>query len=205
MITQDLQKLLNIAFKNAGYECECTVIESNRPELCDYQCDDAFKLAKTYRTSPMNIANAVIAELDKMTDVGEYFTRFEFVTPGFINLTLSDSFINKCLVDIDSSENFGLKTDAPKTYFLDYGGPNIAKPLHVGHLRSAIVGESVKRILTFAGHKTISDVHLGDYGLQIGQVIYGLKEKNISIDEISLEVLEKLYPVHWKTVYGRKF
>lgn len=194
MIISKLQNVLNIAFKNAGYECECVVVESNRPELCDYQCDNAFKLAKEYRTAPMVIANAVVSELNKIENISDYFEKVEFANPGFINLTLSNVFINECLESMNTKENLGLKTNNPKTYFLDYGGPNIAKPLHVGHLRSAIVGESVKRILNFAGNKTISDVHLGDYGLQIGEVIYGLKEKEVKPNEITLDMLEIIYP-----------
>ena len=189
-----MEKILNIAFKNAGYKCECSVIESNRPELCNYQCDSAFKLAKEYKTAPMIIGNKVVEELNKMEEAKKCFNKIEFANPGFINLTLSDEFINQCLKSLYETENFGLKTNSPKTYFLDYGGPNIAKPLHVGHLRSAIVGESVKRILEFAGNKTVSDVHLGDYGLQIGEVIYGLKEKNIKPSNITLEILETIYP-----------
>lgn len=194
MINQKLEEILNIAFKNAGYKCNCSVVESNRPELCDYQCDNAFKLAKEYKCAPFMIASKVVEEIKKLPETNDFFVNVEFANPGFINLTLSDKFINSQLEELYQTENFGLKTDAPKTYFLDYGGPNIAKPLHVGHLRSAIVGESIKRILNFAGHKTITDVHLGDYGLQIGEVIYGLKEKNIAPQNITLDLLETLYP-----------
>ncbi len=194
MIISKLQNLIGSAFSDAGYDCECLVVESNRPELCDYQCDNAFKLAKTYRTSPAIIAQNVCEVLNKNLIAKEWFEKVEFANPGFINLTLSNSFINSCLGDMNNAEHFGLKKQKAKTVFLDYGGPNIAKPLHVGHLRSAIVGESVKRINQYAGNKTISDVHLGDYGLQIGEVIYGLKEQNISPYEITLELLEELYP-----------
>lgn len=194
MIKQKLEEILNTAFKNSGYGCDCSVVESNRPELCDYQCDNAFKLAKEYRCAPFVIANKVVDELKKLDNIDNFFSKVDFVNPGFINLTLSDKFINESLQSMYTSENFGLKTDSVKTYFLDYGGPNIAKPLHVGHLRSAIVGESVKRLLNFAGHKTICDVHLGDYGLQIGEVIYGLKEKNIAPKDVTLELLDVLYP-----------
>ncbi len=194
MVIEKLKNILNIAFKDAGFECDCEVIESNRPELCNYQCDSSFKLAKIYKTAPMAIGNKVVEELKKLDNFNNYFEKAEFANPGFINLTLSDKFINECLVVINTAENLGLKEQNAKTYFLDYGGPNIAKPLHVGHLRSAIVGESCKRILQFAGHKTISDVHLGDYGLQIGEVIYGLKEKNIAPEDITLELLESIYP-----------
>ena len=91
---------------------------------------------------------------------------------------------------------FNLKLPTKKeTYFMDYGGPNVAKPLHVGHMRTAIVGEAIKRIIMYFGHTVISDVHLGDYGLQIGQVIYGLKQENIAIDDISIDDLDRIYPL----------
>ncbi len=193
MVITKLQNLLQEAFKNTGYECICSVIESNRPELCDYQCDNAFKLAKEYKTSPSIIANAVCNYLNAMPNLDVFFDKVEFANPGFINLTLSNSFINSCLQEMNNTPNFGLKTQS-QTVFIDYGGPNVAKPLHVGHLRSAIVGESVKRINQYAGNKTITDVHLGDYGLQIGEVIYGLKEQGTTPENITLEMLEYLYP-----------
>ncbi len=194
MIIETLEKLIQPAFTNCGYECDCSVIESNRPELCDYQCDNSFKLAKIYHQSPAVIANAVVEKIKQIENIDYYFEKIEFANPGFINFTLNNEFINNCLEKMTNEENFGLKTGAPKTYFLDYGGPNIAKPLHVGHLRSAIVGESVKRILNFGGNNTVCDVHLGDYGLQIGEVIYGLKEKNLKPTDITLELLDTLYP-----------
>lgn len=194
MLVEKIKKIIDNAFEKAGYACDCSIIESNRPDLCDYQCDDCFKLAKVYHVPPQKIGNAVVDMLKKTKNIDERFSKIEFANPGFINLTLSDNFINNSLIEIGKEENFGLLTKTPKTYFLDYGGPNIAKPLHVGHLRSAIVGESVKRILNYAGNKTICDVHLGDYGLQIGEVIFGLKERNIQPNEISLEILEEIYP-----------
>ena len=194
MIIETLEKLIQPAFVNSGYNCDCSVTESNRPELCDYQCDNCFRLAKTYHLSPAAIASAVVEKIKQIENVDYYFDKIEFANPGFINFTLSNDFINDCLKQMTLEDNFGLKTNYPKTYFLDYGGPNIAKPLHVGHLRSAIVGESVKRILKFGGNNTICDVHLGDYGLQIGEVIYGLKEMNLKPNDITLDLLDTLYP-----------
>lgn len=171
------------------------VIRSNRKELCDYQSDDCFKLAKEYRKSPMEIGNDIVEKLNSIDDFDDYFESVEFANPGFINIKVSSKLINKVLSDMNNSSKFGLKEpDNVKTFVLDYGGPNVAKPLHVGHMRTAIVGESIKRIINYVGHKTISDVHLGDYGLQIGQVIYGILNDNKKIDDITLEYLETTYP-----------
>ena len=171
------------------------VIRSNRKELCDYQSDDCFKLAKEYRKSPMEIGNGIVEKLNSIDDFDDYFESVEFANPGFINIKVSSKLINKVLSDMNNNSKFGLKEpESVKTFVLDYGGPNVAKPLHVGHMRTAIVGESIKRIINYMGHKTISDVHLGDYGLQIGQVIYGIINDNKSIDDITLEYLEATYP-----------
>lgn len=195
MIIEKLERLLTETAKEVGYPESLKIIKSNRPELCDYQCDDAFKLAKTYHQAPMVIGNTIVEALKKRTDFNCYFEKVEFVNPGFINLTLSNSFINQELVRMMNEDKFGYpKPSHVDTYVLDYGGPNIAKPLHVGHMRTAIVGESIKRIINYVGHKTIADVHLGDFGLQIGQVIYGILRDGKKADEITLEYLEKLYP-----------
>lgn len=169
--------------------------KSNRPELCDYQSDDAFKLTKTMHISPIEIGNNIVEKINKMDDFNYYFDSVTFVNPGFINIKVSNSIINDTLKNMNINNKFGLKNpEKQDLYFLDYGGPNIAKPLHVGHMRTAIVGESIKRIINYMGHKTISDVHLGDYGLQIGQVIYGILEDKKDISDITLEYLEKIYP-----------
>lgn len=194
MIIDILTDLINSAFNEAGYDTDCCVIASNRPELCDYQCDDAFKLAKAYHEAPFVIAQKVVQKLMQIKDYDKYFKLVEVANPGFINIVLSDALINSTLNKFLEVEHFGLLCKEPKTYFLDYGGPNVAKPLHVGHLRSAVVGESIKRIIQFAGNKTISDVYLGDFGLQIGEVIYGLKEKGLKPTDVSLELLEEIYP-----------
>ena len=171
------------------------VIRSNRRELCDYQSDDVFKLAKIEHRNPMEIGDEIVEKLNSISDFNEYFDKVEFVRPGFINITVSDKLINRVLRDMMNKPKFGLnKPEKEELFFLDYGGPNVAKPLHVGHMRTAIVGESIKRIISYMGHKTISDVHLGDYGLQIGQVIYGIKKDGIDINDITLEYLEETYP-----------
>lgn len=192
MIIDILTKKLN---EILDYDIEFRVIKSNRPELCDYQSDDIFKLAKIKRTNPIELGEKIVSEINQISDFSTYFKKVEFARPGFINITVSDSLINRTLEYMNENEKFGLtKPEKQETFVLDYGGPNVAKPLHVGHMRTAIVGESIKRIINYMGHKTIADVHLGDYGLQIGQVIYGIKQDNKKIEDITLEYLEETYP-----------
>lgn len=192
---EQMEQLVKEAMKKAGYETEVHIIKSNRPDLCDYQCDDCFMLAKQYHESPMAIGKKVEEELKRLPNHTFYFQNVEFLSPGFLNLTLTDQAINRFLNQMLEEEKFGLSfPHKHETYFLDYGGPNVAKPLHVGHLRSAVVGESIKRILQYAGEKTVSDVHLGDYGLQIGQVIYGSLQDGKKETDLTLAYLEELYP-----------
>ena len=193
---EKLESLITSIVKKLGFDTpNMRVIKSNRPDLCDYQCDDVFKLAKTYHKNPMEIGTSITDELLKIDDFDAYFKKVEFVKPGFINMTLSDTFINNNIKDIMHDEKLGIKkTNLVETYVMDYGGPNVAKPLHVGHMRTAIVGESIKRIIKYKGHKVISDIHLGDYGLQIGQVIYGIKEEGKSLSDIDINFLDYIYP-----------
>lgn len=192
MIIDILEKKLN---EILDYDIKFNVIISNRPELCDYQCDDVFKLAKLLHKNPMEIGTEIVETINNLEDFDEYFETVTFAPPGFINIKVSNKLINNILKKMDSEEKFGLKKpEKEELFFLDYGGPNVAKPLHVGHMRTAIVGESIKRIISYMGHKTIADVHLGDYGLQIGQVIYGILQDNKKIEDITLEYLEQTYP-----------
>ena len=193
MIIEKLEKELLAIFKSCNLEVESlTVTKSNRPDLADYQCNDIFKISKALGKSPLEIGQILEEEFKKLDK--KVFEKIEFVKPGFINMSLSSSFINANLEQINKQPKFGLKPVDEETFIIDYGGPNVAKPLHVGHMRTAIVGESIKRIIKFRGHKIISDIHLGDYGLQIGQVIYGLQKENINIDDIDITVLNRLYP-----------
>lgn len=195
MINDILNKLVKESFIKNGYDIEARVIKSNRPELCDYQCDDIFKVAKAYHKNPIIVGEEIVTSLNDISNFNDYFDKVEFVKPGFINMTISNKLINELLVKMSSEEKFNITMpDKREKFVLDYGGPNVAKPLHVGHMRTAIVGESIKRIINYMGHETISDVHLGDYGLQIGQVIYGIKKENKNIDDITLEYLEYIYP-----------
>jgi arginyl-tRNA synthetase len=184
------QELTN-AFVNCGYsEKYARVTLSNRPDLCEYQCNGALAAAKEYKKAPIMIANEVI---EKLTE-SNLFEMKEAVMPGFINLKLSTAFLADYLNEITKDERLGCeKIENPKTIIIDYGGPNVAKPLHVGHLRSAIIGESIKRIGKFVGHKVISDVHLGDWGLQMGLIITELQFRNPSLPYFD-EGFEGAYP-----------
>lgn len=189
-----LQTYLQKIFIECGFDYDIRIIKSNRLDLCDYQCDDAFKLAKLYKQSPIIIGKNIVDKINEQKDFENYFEEVNLVN-GFINIKVSSKLINKVLESMYTKENFNLpKPKKQELFFLDYGGPNIAKPLHVGHLRTAIIGESIKRIINFSGHKTICDVHLGDYGLQIGEVIYAILRDNISIEDITLDYLNEAYP-----------
>ena len=145
---------------------------SNRPDLCEYQCNGAMAAAKQYRKAPIMIANAVVEKLQE----SDCFAEVTAVNPGFINIKLSPAYLSEYLNGMQEDERLGCdKVEKPQTIVIDYGGPNVAKPLHVGHLRSAIIGESVKRISKFMGHNVIGDVHLGDWGLQLGLIITELQ------------------------------
>ncbi|MBQ2854157.1 MAG: arginine--tRNA ligase [Oscillospiraceae bacterium] len=176
-----MEKILDIitakmqqAFADAGYEASFgRVTVSNRPDLCEYQCNGALAAAKTYKCAPIQIAKAVAEKLD----AGD-FSMIDAVMPGFINLKLSDAFLQKYLEEMRTTDSFGInKTGTGKTIVVDYGGPNVAKPLHIGHLRSAIIGESIKRLYRFFGYNAIGDIHLGDWGLQMGLIITELQER----------------------------
>ena len=194
MIIDTLSNLITTIANKLGFTENLRVIKSNRPDLCDYQCDEVFKLAKIYHKSPIEIGESLVSEMNKIDNFSDYFDKVEFCKPGFINLTLSNKFINTSLKLMSNEDKFGYKNDDKKTYVVDYGGPNIAKPLHVGHLRPAIVGEAIKRIIDYTGNKTISDVHLGDIGLPIGEVIYACLRDKVAPDDITLDYLNKVYP-----------
>ncbi len=164
------------AFEEAGYDAKYAKVTcSNRPDLCEYQCNGAMAAAKEYKKAPIAIAGTVVEKLQEEP----MFELVEAVNPGFLNLKLSAEYLAAYLRDMQEDEaRLGAeKTAEPKTIMIDYGGPNVAKPLHVGHLRSAIIGESIKRIGKFIGHNVIGDVHLGDWGLQMGLIITELRER----------------------------
>jgi len=193
---EKLEKLLGQAFENLGYSTDYVKVSvSNRPELCDFQINSVFAIAKETKENPNVIGTKIVSEIEKLDNLSDYIEKVEFVMPGFINITVSDKFISNELNRFINQGDFGIeKIKEDITCVVDYGGPNIAKPLHVGHIRPAIIGESIKRILKEKGYKTISDVHLGDIGLQMGQVIYGLKERNLKPEDITIELLQEIYP-----------
>ena len=162
------------AFADAGYDPAFgRVSVSNRPDLCEYQCNGALAAAKQYKCAPIQIANAVVEKLNAAD-----YDMVEAMMPGFINLKLSGTFLQSFLQEMRTAEDFGTpKLGAGKTIVVDYGGANVAKPLHIGHLRPAIIGESLKRLYKFFGYNTIGDVHLGDWGLQMGLIIAELQER----------------------------
>lgn len=163
------------AFLAAEYDASyAKVTLSNRPDLCEYQCNGAMAAAKAYHKAPIMIANDVVAKLQD----SPCFEVAEAVNPGFINLKVKPSFVADFLNQMAADSHLGVETaEEPQTIMIDYGGPNVAKPLHVGHLRSAIIGESVKRILRYKGHKVVGDIHLGDWGYQMGLIITELKKR----------------------------
>lgn len=208
-----MDKLLDVistemknAFEAAGYDRELgKVTVSNRPDLCEYQCNGAMAGAKVYHKAPIMIANDVAAGCAD----SKVFSSVEAVNPGFLNIKLKEEFIGEYLKEMAASEKFGLESpEKPLKIVIDYGGPNVAKPLHVGHLRSAVIGESIKRIARYNGHEVIGDIHLGDWGLQMGLIITELKERKPELpyfDEgfmgeypeeapFTISELEEIYP-----------
>lgn len=201
LITEEFEK----AFEQNEYDKKLgKVVVSNRPDLCQYQCNGAMAGAKLYHKAPIMIANQVVESLQD----NEMFESVEAVMPGFINIKLNSEFVAKYLNDMKEADKYGCENKAPETIVIDYGGANVAKPLHVGHLRSAVIGESVKRIERFMGNKVISDVHLGDWGLQMGLIITELecrKPDLVYFDEsytgeypeeapFTISELEEIYP-----------
>lgn len=174
-ILELLSEEMGTAFEAAGYDSALgKVTISNRPDLCEYQCNGAMAGAKQYHKAPIMIANEVA---EKLAD-SKVFKEAAAVAPGFLNLKLSEEYLLEVVKTMAAEPKFGLeKPEKTKKIIIDYGGANVAKPLHVGHLRSAVIGESIKRISRYVGHEVIGDVHLGDWGLQMGLVIMGLKER----------------------------
>ena len=203
LITEEVTK----AFVECGYDEKYgKVTLSNRPDLCEYQCNGAMAAAKEYKCAPFMISDKIA----EMLSGNAMFSMVESVKPGFLNLKMDENYLAKYMNDMQADEGrFGCsKVENPQTIMIDYGGPNVAKPLHVGHLRSAIIGESVKRIGKFVGHEMIGDVHLGDWGLQMGLIITELKLRKpelVYFDEnytgeypveapFTIAELEEIYP-----------
>ena len=193
------------AFKAAGYDENLgNVSVSNRPDLCEYQCNGAMAGAKLYHKAPIMIAGEVAEKLAG----SKIFEKVEAVAPGFLNMDIKGEWLAEYVAEEAGEDKFGLETLKKKKVIVDYGGPNVAKPLHVGHLRSAVIGESVKRICRYMGHDAIGDIHLGDWGLQMGLIISEVKERQPDLpyfDEnytgeypkeapFTISELEEIYP-----------
>ena len=174
-IIEILQEELSTAFEKAGYDKKyAKVTVSNRPDLCQYQCNGALAAAKEYHKAPIQMANEVVAILEN----SDTFAQITAQMPGFINIVVSEQFLADYINQMKADETYGFtKTASKDTIVIDYGGANVAKPLHVGHLRSAIIGESIKRTARYLGYHVVGDVHLGDWGLQIGLIITELKHR----------------------------
>lgn len=205
-IIETLNQIFTKGFQNAGYDAELgRVVVSGRPDLCQFQVNGAMSGAKLYHKAPIMIANDVLAHLPQNDIIEEV----NVVAPGFINITVKDAFLNRYLNEMAKEKNAGFeKTKNPQKIIIDYGGPNVAKPLHVGHLRSAVIGEALKRMNCFVGNTVIGDAHLGDFGLQMGLIIHELSCRQPELpyfDEnytgeyptdapFTLKDLEEIYP-----------
>lgn len=208
-----MQKMIDLivaeltpAFTSCGYdEKYVKVTVSNRPDLCEYQCNGAMAAAKAYKKKPIDIANEVVEKAKESA----MFSELNAVMPGFINLRIAPEYLAEYMNRMAADPKYGLEeTKEPETIIVDYGGANVAKPLHVGHLRSAVIGESIKRISRYMGHKVIGDVHLGDWGLQMGLIIEELHDRQPELpyfDEnftgeypkeppFTISELEEIYP-----------
>ncbi len=207
MISESLGEYMRaFAVEPQYYDLSKLVVSfSNRPELCDYQTNVAMLIAKKVGQKPLDIANKIVSNI-KPNDEFEFFA----VEPGFINIKVKNNRLSRYANLVMYDSNLGIpRVFHPRVVLFDYGGANVAKELHVGHLRSPIVGEALKRLHMVMGDKTISDVHLGDYGLQMGLTILQLKEDgyldkffkdivehydNISLDNVTLDLLNEEYP-----------
>lgn len=203
LITQTMEK----AFEQSGYDTKyAKVTLSNRPDLCEYQCNGAMAAAKEYKKAPIAIAGDIVEKLKE----SPIFGKIEAVNPGFINIDINEAFLAEYMNEMnEAGEKLGCNSaENPKKIIIDYGGANVAKPLHVGHLRSAVIGESIKRMFQFLGHDVIGDVHLGDWGLQMGLIITELQARKpelVYFDEnyegdypeeapFTISELEEIYP-----------
>lgn len=207
-INDKLTLIIKETVKSCGYDYnllnESLIEISNRPDLSQFQSNFALKFAKIYKKNPKDIAN----EIALLLNGNPIFSRITVDGPGFININVSDEYLVEFINEISNTKNFGIKAENPIKIIIDYGGPNIAKPLHVGHLRSAIIGEGLKRLSRLLGHEVIGDVHLGDWGRQMGMVISEIKKRNPELpyfnenytgeypqgSPVTINELEEIYP-----------
>ena len=206
-LQQQLTDLFGQAFVAVGLDASPGMVAvSQRPELADYQCNGALSAAKEAQANPRDLANAVVSHID----APDLIASLEIAGPGFINIRVTDSVLAAATASMAASERLGVDgVREPLTVVVDYGGPNMSKALHVGHLRAAIIGESIKRLFAFAGHTTIGDIHMGDWGMPIGQLIVELQDRQPDLayfdteyegtypedSPVTLEDLSEMYPV----------
>ena len=205
-LTQKLTDIVREAFVQSGYEAEYgTIALSNRPDLAQFQCNGALPAAKVYGRNPREIGQQVVEKLQS----ADIFADVSLAGPGFINLTVTDAYLAEFMNAMAADERAGIeRVSQPRRVVVDYGGANVAKPMHVGHLRAGIIGESIKRIFQFMGDDVLGDVHLGDWGTQMGQVILEIKQRQPELpyfdanytgpypeeSPITLADLEEIYP-----------
>ena len=205
-LADKLTVVFSDAFEAAGYDRSYGEVRvSDRPDLCQFQCNGALAAARQYRTNPRQIAQNVVESIS----APDVFEDLSLAGPGFINILLQDGYIAAHIQEVYADARLGCEAvTTPEKILVDYGGPNVAKPLHVGHLRAAIIGESIVRICRFVGHEVIGDVHLGDWGLQMGLIIEGLRARQPDLPyfdagfsgpypeepPVSIADLEALYP-----------
>lgn len=185
-----INQKMSAAFKTLGLDEKYAFVKvSDRPDLSDFQCNGALALAKSERKNPREIATRIMSELEKDSD----FANISIDGPGFINLSLNDALIAANMDEISADKRFGVSCVAePKTVVMDFGGPNVAKALHVGHLRSAVIGESIRRIEEFVGNKVISDVHFGDWGTPMGMILAEVILQDGSLEKIETYNIEDI-------------
>lgn len=191
-LAKKLTTIVGQAFAKIDLPAALGVVRvSDRPDLCQFQCNGAMAAAKAARKNPRDLAQDLVQILEE----NPLFSKLEIAGPGFINLNVTDEFLTAHLKEITNGQRFGVESIEPgQTVVLDYGGPNIAKPMHVGHLRSSIIGDSLRRICTFAGYRAIGDVHLGDWGTPMGQVLSELEERSLFGQSVTMKELEEIYP-----------
>ena len=206
-ILKSLEKDIKEYINNAGYEINNFTLEtSNRRDLGEYQINDSMQLASKYHENPREIANKIVKELEK----DDRLTNINIAGPGFINISLSNKFTIDFLNEMNKDLFANIDKKEHKKIIIDYGGANVSKALHVGHLRSANIGEALKRLANLIGYEALGDAHLGDFGRPLGLVIKEIKEMYPDLpyfnpnykgdySEVELPItnadLERIYPL----------
>jgi arginyl-tRNA synthetase len=186
-----LTEITGQAFVGQGLAAELGRVNvSDRPDLAQFQCNGAMAAAKAAKKNPREVAQGVVGELSQKKE----FSKIEIAGPGFINLNVTDDYLAGHLTAITKDKRLGVDAADRQTVILDYGGPNIAKPMHVGHLRASIIGDALRRIYKIAGYNAVGDVHMGDWGTPMGQIISELESRGTLGTPVTMEELEEIYP-----------